>query len=154
MPVAESAPSVGFSPTMLLSAAGTRPEPAVSVPSAKAAMPCATATAEPEEEPPGTIVRIERIARNRIGRAYADQARRELVEIGLAEADRAGFLELRHHEGVGLSGIGEVRAGSRGRHAGDVDIVLDREGNAPERTAVGLAKRAWLPPAPAHAPRG
>ena len=55
MPRAETAPSVGFSPTIPFSAAGTRPDPAVSVPSAKAAMPCATATAEPEEEPPGTI---------------------------------------------------------------------------------------------------
>ena len=40
---------------MLLSAAGTRPEPAVSVPSEKETIPRATATAEPEEEPPGTI---------------------------------------------------------------------------------------------------
>ena len=54
-PRVESAPSDGFSPTMLLSAAGTRPEPAVSVPSAKATRPRATATAEPEDEPPGTI---------------------------------------------------------------------------------------------------
>ena len=54
-PLADRAPSVGFSPTMPFSAAGTRPEPAVSVPSAKAAMPRATATAEPDEEPPGTI---------------------------------------------------------------------------------------------------
>ena len=41
-------PRLGFSPTMLLSAAGTRPEPAVSVPSAKLTRPEATATAEPE----------------------------------------------------------------------------------------------------------
>ncbi len=39
---------------MLLSAAGTRPEPAVSVPSAKLTSPSATATAEPDDEPPGT----------------------------------------------------------------------------------------------------
>ena len=51
---AETAPSEGFNPTMLLSAAGTRPEPAVSVPSAKVATPCATTTAEPLLEPPGT----------------------------------------------------------------------------------------------------
>ena len=38
---------------MLLNAAGTRPEPAVSVPSAKLTRPEATATAEPELEPPG-----------------------------------------------------------------------------------------------------
>ena len=52
-PRALDRPCVGFSPTMLLNAAGTRPEPAVSVPSAKATSPGATATAEPELEPPG-----------------------------------------------------------------------------------------------------
>ncbi len=39
---------------MLFKPAGTRPEPAVSVPSANGTMPLATATAEPELEPPGT----------------------------------------------------------------------------------------------------
>src|SRR6478736_894727 len=34
-------------------AAGTRPEPAVSVPRATSAMPAATATADPLDEPPG-----------------------------------------------------------------------------------------------------
>src|SRR5262249_766407 len=47
-----SKPRVGLKPTMLLKAAGTRPEPAVSVPSAKLTMPVETATAEPELEPP------------------------------------------------------------------------------------------------------
>lgn len=37
---------------MPLKAAGTRPEPAVSVPRARSTMPRATATAEPELEPP------------------------------------------------------------------------------------------------------
>ena len=45
-------PPLGLRPTRLLKAAGTRPEPAVSVPSAKLASPAATATAEPELEPP------------------------------------------------------------------------------------------------------
>src|SRR5581483_7289019 len=45
-------PFVGFNPTRLLNAAGTRPEPAVSVPNEKAQSPAATATAEPELEPP------------------------------------------------------------------------------------------------------
>src|SRR5271167_3048033 len=45
-------PQLGFNPMILLNAAGTRPEPAVSVPSAKLASPVATATAEPELEPP------------------------------------------------------------------------------------------------------
>ena len=40
---------------MLLNAAGTRPDPAVSVPKAKLTSPAATATAEPELDPPGII---------------------------------------------------------------------------------------------------
>jgi len=53
-PAVEIAPRLGFSPTILLSAAGMRPEPAVSVPSAKVTSPRATATADPEDDPPGT----------------------------------------------------------------------------------------------------
>src|SRR5882762_10952600 len=45
-------PRVGFQPTRLLNAAGTRPEPAVSEPSAKGTTPAATRTADPELEPP------------------------------------------------------------------------------------------------------
>src|SRR5438445_13874910 len=52
-PAALIRPRVGLSPTMLLNAAGTRPEPAVSVPRAKLTNPAATATAEPDDEPPG-----------------------------------------------------------------------------------------------------
>ena len=47
-----TSPRVGFSPTIPLSAAGTRPDPAVSVPSANATTPAATATALPELDPP------------------------------------------------------------------------------------------------------
>lgn len=54
-PAAETTPSVGFSPAIPFSAAGTRPDPAVSVPRAKGTIPRATATADPEDEPPGTI---------------------------------------------------------------------------------------------------
>ena len=50
----EKRPLVGFSPIILLNAAGTRPEPAVSVPSAKGTKPRATTLAEPELEPPLT----------------------------------------------------------------------------------------------------
>src|SRR5213076_3002351 len=50
-PVVLRSPRVGFKPTMSLKAAGTRPEPAVSVPRAKATSPLATATAEPELDP-------------------------------------------------------------------------------------------------------
>jgi hypothetical protein len=47
-------PNVVFKPEMPQQAAGTRMEPAVSVPSATSARLSATATAEPLEEPPGT----------------------------------------------------------------------------------------------------
>jgi hypothetical protein len=47
-------PRVGLSPTTLLKPAGTRPDPAVSVPKAKETRPAATATADPELEPPET----------------------------------------------------------------------------------------------------
>ncbi len=45
--------AVGLNPTMPQSAAGMRQEPPVSLPSAAIAMPSVTATAEPDEEPPG-----------------------------------------------------------------------------------------------------
>lgn len=53
-PLAPTRPRVGLSPTMPFIAAGTRPEPAVSVPSANGTSPAATATALPELEPPET----------------------------------------------------------------------------------------------------
>src|SRR5579863_6823599 len=46
-------PTLGFSPTILLSIAGKRPEPAVSVPSESGTSPAETATADPELDPPG-----------------------------------------------------------------------------------------------------
>ena len=46
-------PIDGLMPTIALNPAGTRPEPAVSVPSAKSTKRAATATAEPELDPPG-----------------------------------------------------------------------------------------------------
>src|SRR6202040_1215130 len=52
-PAVEISPRLGFSPTMLLSMAGTRPEPAVSVPNASGTNPADTATADPELDPPG-----------------------------------------------------------------------------------------------------
>jgi hypothetical protein len=51
-PVVGTMPTVGLIPTIPLSAAGTRPEPAVSVPSAMLTRLSATATADPELDPP------------------------------------------------------------------------------------------------------
>ena len=47
-------PFVAFNPTMPFAAAGTRPDPAVSVPNARSTSPAATATALPELDPPDT----------------------------------------------------------------------------------------------------
>ena len=51
-PAVEISPLVALSPTRLFSAAGTRPDPAVSVPKAKLATPSATASDDPALEPP------------------------------------------------------------------------------------------------------
>src|SRR5258707_12064038 len=51
-------PRVVFSPTTPQHAAGTRIEPAVSVPKATSAIPVATATAEPLDDPPGIRFQI------------------------------------------------------------------------------------------------
>jgi len=53
-PVLEKLPIVGLKPTTLPNIAGTRPDPAVSVPSANGTIPAATAQAEPDDDPPGT----------------------------------------------------------------------------------------------------
>src|SRR3974377_1321431 len=51
-------PRVGFRPTSPLNAAGTRPDPAVAVPRANATRPAATATGDPNPEPPLTYSRL------------------------------------------------------------------------------------------------
>lgn len=48
----EMKPGVGLRPTMLLKAAGTRPDPAASLATEKEQRPAATETPEPELEPP------------------------------------------------------------------------------------------------------
>src|SRR6266571_3871767 len=52
-PLMGTRPKVVFKPAMPQQAAGTRTEPAVSVPKATSAVPSATATADPLDEPPG-----------------------------------------------------------------------------------------------------
>src|SRR5262245_12705996 len=68
-PRALSSPRLGLMPTTLLNAAGTRPDPAVSVPSANDTSPAATATADPELEPPG----ISRASKGLRGIPYGER---------------------------------------------------------------------------------
>jgi hypothetical protein len=103
---------------MLLSIAGIRPEPAVSVPSA-----------------------VDRIFGNAVGRAHTDETGRELVEIGLADDDGARRAQPRHRCRVLRRRVGEARAGCGGRQALDIDIVLHRDGHAVQRQHRGIVVR-------------
>ncbi len=99
-PAVLSSPRVGLRPTIPLSAAGTRPEPAVSVPRAKLTWPAATATAEPELEPPEIEAAAEDALATAVRRAGAGQAGGELVEVRLADEQRAGVEQPAHHRSV------------------------------------------------------
>ena len=140
-PAVEISPRLGFSPTMLLSIAGTRPLPAVSVPSASGTSPADTATADPELDPPGIEIAAHRIDGNAIGRAHADEAGGELIEIGLADDDGAGRAQFCDRRRILRRHIGEGRAGGGGRHAQRVDIVFHRDGHAVKRKLRGILLR-------------
>ena len=83
-------PRVGLTPTTPFNAAGTRPEPAVSVPRARSTSPRATATAEPLLDPARDPVRVDGVADGPVRAASADQPGGELVEIGLADVHGTG----------------------------------------------------------------
>ena len=118
---------------MPLSAAGTRPDPAVSVPSENGTRPAPTAVAEPELDPPGMRSGAQSVARNAVGRAHADEPGRELIEIRLADDDRPGAFEPLDDERRALGIVSERRTGGGRRQPGDVDIVLDDKRDAVER---------------------
>ena len=151
-PAVETRPRLGLRPTILLKAAGTRPEPAVSVPSASGAMPAPTASAEPVLDPPGMSFGSNRLRPSAVGRAHADETGRELIEIGLAENERARLAQPRDGGGVLRRAIGEGRTGRGGRQAVDVDIVLHRDRNAVERQRFVAAAPASALPRQGHLP--
>jgi hypothetical protein len=88
--------------------------------------------------------RIEQVARDAVGRAHADEAGRELVEVGLADDDGAGRSQARDAGGVLVRLVGKRRAGGGGGQASDVDIVLDRERDAVEWAVAGALRRQRL----------
>ena len=95
-PKVETRPRLGLSPTILLKPAGTRPEPAVSVPSASGTRPAADRDGRAGARSARNEIGIEWVARHAIGRTHADQAGGELIEIGLADDDGAGRAQPRH----------------------------------------------------------
>lgn len=125
-------PLLGLSPTRLLNAAGTLPEPAVSVPNADFTSPDATATADPGARPPRCRPRQTRRSTRHTATAYPPD-RRKLIQVGLADEHRAGIQQALHRERRALRCVGEGRAARRCRHARHVNVVLHRERYAVQR---------------------
>ena len=82
----------------------------------------------------------DRIDGDAVGRADADQAGCELVEIGLADDDGAGRAQSCDRRRILRGRIGEGRAGRRGRQAQRVDIVLHRDRHAVQRKRCGILR--------------
>jgi len=80
--------------------------------------------------PPADIGQIIGVARDAIGAACADKAGGELVEVGLADADRARRQQAFDHRGRGIGPIGKGGAGGGGFKPRHIDIVLHRKGDA------------------------
>jgi len=66
MPLDDNSPRLGFRPTMAFNAAGTQPEPAVSVPSEKATAPMPHRDRKPRAGPAGHEARFQSITRGAI----------------------------------------------------------------------------------------
>ncbi len=131
-PRAERLPIVGFSPTMLPNAAGTRPEPAVSVPSANGTIPAATAQPEPEDEPPGTRAGSKTLRGTPYGLRTPTSPVANWSRLVLPTST-APAVEQALHRRRGLRGdIAVGGTGRRGRQSGHVDVVLHRERHAPQ----------------------
>jgi hypothetical protein len=91
------------------------------------------------------VRRVERVGDRAERRAGADQAGRELVEVGLADHDRAGIDEALHERRVGQRRRErEAGAGGGRRQPGDVDVVLHCERHAVERHLVEQRRPAFV----------
>ena len=155
MPARLTSPTVGLTVTTPFWVAGDKSEPEVSVPIAAAASPAATATADPELDPPGSddrhalVVELGRVGvlhlaaqRTVAGRHVDRQDVGEFGQIGLAENYRTGPSQLLDQRRVPLRPrIGErQRAGGRMLRIGGGDVVLDQDRDTFERPAPsGLA---------------
>ena len=83
--------------------------------------------------PAGDQIAAEHALGSAVRGAGAVEAGGELVEVGLADDDRAGGEQPGDAGGVPVRGVGERRAGGRGGEPGDVDVVLDGAGHGVER---------------------
>jgi hypothetical protein len=126
-------------PVMPQKLAGWRIEPPVSVPVAAGSRRAATAAAEPPDEPPGHARRVPGVVHRAVGRVLVGRAHRELVAVELAQRDRAGLRQARHHGGVEGAAVAleHLRAGGGRVAAGDEDVLVRQgtpsSGRAPRR---------------------
>ena len=70
--------------------------------------------------------------------ANAHETRCKLIEVRLADEERAGRDEARDDRGVGVRDARECGAARGRRDAGHVDVVFHREGNAVKRQRCGV----------------
>ena len=127
--------SDGLKPAIPQNAAGTRIEPDVSVPIAQGTTPAATATAEPEDEPPGARAGSSGFGGVPKCGFSPSPEKASSLRLRLAHADEPGRGEPRHRRRVGGRGrqlAPQVR-GRRRRRPRHVDEVLPRHGHAVER---------------------
>ena len=82
--------------------------------------------------PAGDVTVVKNAGTRAIGGTGADQARGELVHVGLADQDSPGAFQFLNHSGRRLGDVTERRAGRRRCHAGHVHVVLDGEWDAVE----------------------
>ncbi len=135
-PSHEISPIVALSPTVPHAAEGMRIDPPVSVPSAPKHMPAASAAAAPPLDPPADREGSMRIAHRSEGGLLARRAERELVEVGLADDDRASGAKIGDGRRVRVRlGRGQGRP-CRRLCSSNVDQVLDGQRNAVQGPAV------------------
>ena len=140
-------PAVALKPATPQSAAGWRTEPPVSVPKATPQSPPATATADPDDEPPGIrcVGAIAGVARRRMRRVV--RAERELGRARLAEDDGARALQRPNESTFAGRAVGDVDARScRQRQAGRRVQVLERDRHAHQRAEIDVRARDAGPP--------
>ena len=105
----------------------------------------------------GRSRRIERMTHGSERRLLAGRAEGELVEIGLADEDRAGLAQPRDDRRVRAGIARRQRRPRRRRRAGDVDQILHGHGNAVQgaagsgRRAISALRDRARPPGPARA---
>jgi hypothetical protein len=96
-------------------------------------MASATATAAPEDEPPGMRLRS---AGRAVMRVETEAAGGEFGHVGLGDDDATGGAQPAHHRRIGRRGrrgSEHLRPGA-GRFAGDIEPVLDGHDRAVQRT--------------------